>query len=74
MCNGFDFTVKVSLCDLFGTERESDNISRLITGSGLLLMIGTWDLISQRQIDHINQMIILSVITLSGFHCTVGTS
>jgi hypothetical protein len=29
-----------------------------------------WDLTKLGQFDHINRMITLSVITLSGFHCT----
>ena len=33
------------------------------------MMAATWDLVKKRQIDHINWMITLSVITLSGFHC-----
>jgi hypothetical protein len=28
-----------------------------------------WDITNQGQFDHINRMITLSVITLSGFHC-----
>ncbi len=55
-------------------QRESDNINQMITISdcpliqkGCLLVI--WDLLNLGQFDHINRMIILSVITLSGLQC-----
>ncbi len=54
-------------------QRESDNIIPMITisdsSSGIKLR-AIWDLANMGQFDHINQMITLSVITLSGFHCT----
>ena len=57
------------------TWRQRESINRLIAMSNLLLIL---TLISNRRLlgtsaniisDHINQMITLSVITLSGFHC-----
>jgi hypothetical protein len=54
---------------------QSANINRMITISGLLLKQSTkvtfiWDIIILCQLDYINRMITLYVITLSGFHCT----
>ncbi len=50
----------------------SDNVNRLMTKSDLFLIqntlkMVTLDLVNLRQIDRINQMITLSVNTLSGF-------
>jgi hypothetical protein len=55
-------------------QRESDNINRMITISDRLLiqsacLLVIWDLLNLGQFDHINRMITLSVITLSGLHC-----
>ncbi len=55
-------------------QRESDNINRMITKSDRLLiqsarLLVIWDLLNLGQFDHINRMITLSVITLSGLHC-----
>jgi hypothetical protein len=55
-------------------QRESDNIIRMITISESLLELNTllrviWGMANLGQFDHINRMIALSVITLSGFHC-----
>ncbi len=56
-------------------QRESDNINRMITISNCLLkqkafLLFIWDLLNLGQFDHINQKITISVITLSGLHCT----
>jgi hypothetical protein len=56
-------------------QRESDNINQMITISSCLLiqsdrLLGIWALLNLGQFDHINRMITLSVITLSGLHCT----
>jgi hypothetical protein len=56
-------------------QRESDDINRMITISDLPLIKSTYllvmlDLVNLRQFDHINIMITLSVITLSGLHYT----
>ncbi len=68
-------------CDNFGTyskwyvitlgHRASDNISRMITISGLLLIQVTLDMLNLRKIDHIKRMTKISVITLSSFNCTI---
>jgi hypothetical protein len=55
-------------------QMESDNINRMITITDCLLiqkgcLLVIWDLLNLGQFDHINQMITLSVITLSGLHC-----
>jgi hypothetical protein len=55
---------------------ESYNIIEKITITCLLLKQFTlftviWDLVNLGQFDHINQLVLtLSVITLSGFHCS----
>jgi hypothetical protein len=56
-------------------QSESDNINQMITISKCLLvqsacLLDSWDLLNLGQFDHINLMIALSGITLSGLHCT----
>ena len=57
-------------------QRESDNINRMITISNCRLIQSTnflffGELVNLGQFDHSNQMITLSVITISGLHCTM---
>jgi hypothetical protein len=57
-------------------QRESENINRMITISDCLLiqsdcLLVILDLINLGKFDHINRVITLSVITLSGLHCNL---
>jgi hypothetical protein len=52
-------------------QRLTDNIIRMITISGCTFYINSeLELVNLIKFDHNNWMITLSVITLSGFHCT----
>jgi hypothetical protein len=54
---------------------QTDNFNQTRTISGFLLIQSTkvaviWDLVNLGQFDNITQLITLSVITLSGAHCS----
>ena len=51
-------------------EQTDNNIQSLIVLNKLFSELFHWKGLGLCQCDHINQMITLSVITLSGLHCT----